>query len=254
MGDTGRNAPSEPIRAGGINGAMLNYSAASPSASPAGSGHLRVLLVEDHPITRQGLRAVLGGQPNLSVCGEAETAEQGLALGRSLAPDVALVDLTLRSGNGLDLTRELRAQAPQVAVLVLSMYPDTGYAERALRAGARGYLSKSDAADQLVTALRRVAGGGFFISEGELDRLAKGRKFKRKADPSLPMDTLSPRESEVFALLGEGYSTAQIAHKLALSSKTVDTHREHLKEKLGLRSGAALIRYAIEWGNLSGVS
>lgn len=215
---------------------------------PAAARKSFVLLVDDHPITRKGLRVLIEGQPGFSVCAEVENGEQALACVAATRPDVAIVDISLPSANGIELTRLMKARAPEMPILVLSMHDENIYAERALRAGANGYLMKQEAGDSVVPALRKVLQGDVFLSARMRDRMA-GRFFpKRRNSVTFAIDTLSDREREVFELLGEGFSTRQISEKLGLSSKTIDSYREHLKLKLGLKSGAELVHHAIQWG------
>jgi DNA-binding NarL/FixJ family response regulator len=150
--------------------------------------------------------------------------------------------------NGIDLTRDLKLRAPQLPVLVVSMYEETAYAERALRAGANGYLMKHEAGDRIVTALHEVLRGNLFLSDRAQARMASCFAPKRRTAAAFPIDSLSKREREVFDLIGDGFGTRQIGERLQLSSKTIDTYREHLKFKLGLKTGSDLVRHAIEWG------
>jgi DNA-binding NarL/FixJ family response regulator len=212
---------------------------------------LRVLLVDDHPITRQGMKALIEQQRNLEVCGEAESAADALRLVEALSPDLAVVDISLRHDNGIELTHELKSRVPGVVVLVVSMLEETTYAERALRAGAGGYLMKQEAGERFTTALQQVLRGDVFLSPRMQERLGRRVLPKRKAH-IFPFDTLSERERQVFELIGDGFSTRQIAEKLNISSKTVDSYRDHLKLKLGLDSGAELVRHAIAWGRTKG--
>jgi DNA-binding NarL/FixJ family response regulator len=226
---------------------------ASPAVSSATSTRkCRVLLVDDHPVTRQGVRAVLATASDLEVCAEANDSESALRLVAALHPDLAVVDVSLAGANGIELTRELMQQSPQLRVLVMSMHEETAYAERALRAGARGYLMKHEAGDKVLTALHQLMRGDVFIGARVQERMSRRLPPKRKLDVAFPIDTLSDREREVFELIGDGYSTRQIGERLGLSSKTIDSYREHLKLKLGLESGAALVRHAIEWGRTKG--
>jgi DNA-binding NarL/FixJ family response regulator len=221
--------------------------AAQPATETDASRKVRILLVDDHPITRQGMRAMISLQHNLQVCGEADNASDALRMLGEFQPDVAVVDITLPQANGIELTREMKSRAPQLAVLVVSMHEETSYAERALRAGAQGYLMKQEAGERFGTAVQQVARGDIFLSPRMRERLARRVTPKRKAN-DFPFDTLSDRERQVFELVGDGFSTKQIAEKLRLSSKTIDSYREHLKLKLGLESGAELVRHAIAWG------
>lgn len=207
----------------------------------------RVLLVDDHPVTRQGMRAIIDQQLDFEVCAEAANAAQALQLAETAPPEIAVIDIALGAESGIELTRRIKARSPAIAILVVSMHEETAYAERALRAGAHGYMMKEDSADQLVAALRQLLRGEIFVGPRVRQRMAQRLAPKRHAT-AFPIDTLSDREWEVFTLLGDGYSTREVGERLKLSSKTIDSYREHLKEKLGLRSGAELVRHAIEWG------
>lgn len=215
-------------------------------------GRLQVLLVDDHPITRQGMKALINQQPNLEVCGEADNAPQAIELVGKLHPDLAIVDIALKTTNGIELTKNIKAQSPDVPVLIVSMHDEGVYAERALRAGAMGYLMKQEASEKVVVAIQRVLRGEIYLSDKIKEKMLH-RLVNRKGDPRIfSIDTLSDREMEVFHLIGNGYSTRQIAQKLNLSSKTIDSYREHLKLKLNLESGAELVRHAIQWARNQG--
>lgn len=207
----------------------------------------KVLIVDDHPITRQGLRVLVDQQPDFAVCGEADNAAVAMDLAAKLKPDIAIVDITLRTANGIELTKNLRAHSPTLLILIVSMHDEELFAERALRAGAKGYLMKHEASDQIVNALRRIANGDIYVSGRVQARMLSRMVNSRTGEVASPVESLSDREMEVFQLLGNGYSTRQIAERLNLSVKTIDSYREHLKLKLNLETGADLIRYAIQW-------
>jgi len=208
----------------------------------------RILIVDDHPITRQGLCAVINQQTDLEVCGETDTAPVAVELFQKLKPDLAIVDIALKTSNGIELTKNLKTLDPKFPVLVVSMHDENLYAERAMRAGAMGYLMKQEAGENIVTAIRRVLNGEIYVSEAVKNRMLHRLVNKRGETQQFSIDTLSDREMEVFQLIGQGYSTRQIAERLNLSSKTIDSYREHLKLKLNLTTGAELVRYAIQWG------
>jgi len=214
----------------------------SPSLSK-----LRVLLVDDHPITRQGMRALINQQLNLEVCGEADSAPEAIALLAKLAPDLAIVDVSLKSTNGIELTKNMKAQAPNLPILVVSMHDELLYAERALRAGAMGYVMKQEAGDKVALAIQHLLRGEIYLSPKMKEKMLHRFVNKKNDQLVFSIDTLSDREMEVFQLIGNGFSTRQIAQKLNLSSKTIDSYREHLKLKLGLETGAELVRHAIQW-------
>jgi DNA-binding NarL/FixJ family response regulator len=217
-----------------------------PVAPPV-STKLKVLLVDDHPITRQGLKALVNQQPNLEVCGETDGAAQAIELLGKLQPDLVIVDVSLKTTNGIELTKNLKAHAPNLPILVVSMHDEALYAERALRAGAMGYVMKQEAGEKVALALQHLLRGDIFLSPRMKEKMLHRFVNKKREGMVFAIDTLSDREMEVFQLIGNGYSTRQIAQKLGLSSKTIDSYREHLKLKLGLESGAELVRHAIQW-------
>jgi len=204
---------------------------------------LRILVVDDHPIVRLGIRQMISTEPDLEICGEAESVEAALQLAGALKPDLALVDLSLAEGTALALIRELSERAPGVEVLVLSMHDETLYAERVLRAGARGYIMKQTAIDGLVGAIHQVASGGVYVSprmtQSVLERLRDAATGPRGL-----LSNLTDRELEVFDLIGHGKSTAAIARELGVSVKTVETYRANIKTKLKLKSASDLLRLA----------
>jgi DNA-binding NarL/FixJ family response regulator len=207
----------------------------------------KVLIVDDHPIVRQGLRRMIEPEPDLVVCGEVQTEREARAAIRALAPDVVIVDISLAQGDGLELVRDVHAQRPELPMLVLSMHDELIYAERLLAAGASGYIMKQAASDQLLIALRRVLDGETYLSEslsGNLGRIEGAGGAGVGADP---IDRLSNRELQVLSLIGRGMSSREAAEALGLSVKTVETHRQSLKRKLNLATNAQLLQYAINW-------
>jgi DNA-binding NarL/FixJ family response regulator len=211
----------------------------------------RVLLVDDHPIVRRGLGQLIERQPDLMVCGEAQDVDDALRAAEKTSPDAAIVDLCLRNSSGLDLIRAMKERFPSVLLLVLSMHQDSFYVERALREGIMGFLAKEEAAGAVLVALRQVLNGEFYLSEQMSAKLVgKMVLDKRGGASSFPMERLSPRELEVFELLGEGFSTRAVAQQLHLSVKTVETHRAKIKEKLRLRDGVELLQRAIQWAQV----
>ncbi len=219
----------------------------APPERPSGPAKVRVLIVDDHPVTRQGVAALLSQQPDLEVCGEADSAPRAIELIEKLHPDLAIVDVTLKSTNGIELTKNIKAQAPNVQVLILSMHDESLFAERALRAGATGYLMKHEASQKVITAIQRVLRGELYLSDNIKEKMLHRLVNHKTEEVVFPIDALSDREMEVFQLIGNGYSTRQIAAKLNLSVKTIDSYREHLKLKLNLETGSDLVRYAIQW-------
>jgi DNA-binding NarL/FixJ family response regulator len=208
----------------------------------------KVLIVDDHPAVREGLALRISSQPDLEVCGEAGDVGEALALVASARPDLAVVDIALPSGDGIDLIKRLKARDGALRVLVWSMYSEESYAERALRAGALGYINKRQATQRIIDAIRRVLQGKVYLSEGTAETLL-GRTVGRTGGVTLPVpqECLSNRELEVFRLLGEGLETAQVAARMHVSPKTVETYQARIKEKLRLESGKELIRLATTW-------
>jgi DNA-binding NarL/FixJ family response regulator len=217
-------------------------------AGPGAVRPLRIVIVDDHPIVRKGLAQLINCEPDLAVCGESADPEGALAVIGAEAPDVAVVDLSLGTGNGLDLVKALAAAHPAVGVLVLSMRDELLYAEGALRAGARGYIMKQEATRDLLAAIRQVASGRSYVSERVSERIHSGIQGRgMEADGALPMDRLTAREREVFELVGRGLGPRDIAQRLDMALKTVESHTAHIKEKLGLTSGRELARLAVIW-------
>lgn len=227
----------------------INSSAASV---PAGKGQRRVLIVDDHPIVRQGLRRMIETEADLVVCGEVQTEREARAAIRALVPDVVIVDLSLAQGDGLELVRDVHAQRPDLPMLVLSMHDELIYGQRLLAVGASGYIMKQAASEQLLVALRRVLSGGIYVSESLANSLEKAGTSSTDGVADDPIDRLSNRELQVLSLIGRGLSSREAADGLGLSVKTVETHRQSLKRKLNLATNAQLLQYAINWyGNRS---
>jgi DNA-binding NarL/FixJ family response regulator len=206
----------------------------------------KILLVDDHPLTRHGMAQLIGQQPDLEVCGEAGNAEQALESVRALKPDLVLVDVTLPGKPGLELIKDITALHAQVLVLVVSMHDETLYAERALRAGARGYLMKSAGGEELVKAIRHVLAGQVYVSQGLSARILDSMSGAGTRAAGV-LSVLSDREFEVFQLLGEGLTTQEIGSRLHISGKTVESHRLHIRDKLGLKTPPQLTKYAVRW-------
>jgi DNA-binding NarL/FixJ family response regulator len=206
----------------------------------------KVFLVDDHPIVRQGLALFIEREPDLMVCGEAEDATSALQAIRDSSPDFVILDISLNGPDGLELLKTLRVRYPNLPALVLSMHDESVYAERALRAGANGYIMKQEAADKVITAIRHILGGDVYLS----DRLTKQmlQQFVNGSiSPRDPLAKLSDRELEVFRLIGAGHGTRQIADEMHVSTKTVESYQAHIKEKLALRNARELVQYAVEW-------
>jgi len=206
-----------------------------------------IFLVDDHPLVREWLTNLIQQQSDLVVCGESADAPQALQAITATKPDVAIVDISLKTGSGIELIKNLKALQPDVSVIVLSMHDERLYAERALRAGARGYIMKSETAKKVITAIRQVLAGKIYMSESLaalfVEKFVDGRL---PASGSL-VDRLSDRELETFQLLGKGYETRQVAEMMKVSMKTVQAHCAHIKEKLKLTNAAELLREAVRW-------
>ena len=211
------------------------------------SAKVRILLVDDHPLLRRGLRTLLEQHGRFEVCAEADSAPVALDMVRKFGPDLTIVDISLKSANGIELTKGLRAQAPSMRVLVVSMHDENLYAERALRAGAMGYLMKDEAGDKILIALDRILQGEIYVSDRLKEKMLHRFVNHHAEKVESAIDTLSDREMEVLQLIGNGFGTRAIASQLKLSVKTIDSYREHLKLKLDLQTGADLVRYAIQW-------
>ncbi len=219
---------------------------AQQQISDKAKGVSRILVVDDHPILRQGLSQLINLEMGLEVCGEAEDANVALKLIVTLKPEVMILDLSLKGMNGLEFLKILKVKHPKLPVLVLSMHEESLYAERSIRAGARGYIMKQEGTELLITAIRKVLSGEIYVSENltsqMLSRLAENPIDSTRS----PMDQLSDRELQVFQMIGEGLGTRQIAEKLCISVKTVESYREHIKQKLNLKNSVELIHQAIE--------
>jgi DNA-binding NarL/FixJ family response regulator len=222
---------------------------APSTTGPAGanSGKAGILLVDDHPIVREGLVRVIDQTVDLAVCGQAESISQALAAIELAKPQLVIVDLSLGGQNGIELIKDIKVRYPGLPVLVHSMYDESMYAERCLRAGARGYVMKQEPPPRLLDAVREVLKGEIHLSTAMtkqmLCRLSNGQPTKSDS----PSDVLSDRELEVFELLGRGMRTKEIARELSLSDKTIQTHREHIKEKLRIGDAVSLVRHAVRW-------
>jgi DNA-binding NarL/FixJ family response regulator len=216
-----------------------------PGEEIVGKG--RVFIIDDHPLVREGLANLINQQDDLVVCGQAEDAAQALAgLGVTRA-DLALIDISLKTASGLELVKDVGVHFPLVAVIVLSMHDELLYAERALRAGARGYVMKRETTKDVLTAIRQVLGGDVYVSERVVSAMARRLGSSRKPAAASPVEQLSDRELEIFRLLGQGLSTSQIANDLHLSLKTVQAYCARAKEKFGVNSLSELLRAAIRW-------
>lgn len=207
----------------------------------------RVLIVDDHPVFRHGISALINAEADLEICGEASSSPSALEAMRQLKPDVALLDISLPGTNGIELIKLMKAEQPKLPLLVLSMHDESLYALRALRAGALGYVMKAEALTHVLTAIRKVIVGEIFVSPRLSERLIFQAIQSTDAGSGSPVDKLSDRELEVLELLGRGFGTKEVAAELHLSVKTIETHRAHIKEKLGFRDAGEMVRFAIDW-------
>lgn len=207
----------------------------------------RILLVDDHPVTRQGVATLINQQLDLFVCGEADSAHQALEMLQTVKADMAVVDITLKTTSGIELMKSIKVQFPKLPVLMMSMHEESMYAERALRAGAKGYIMKQEANVKILEAINEVLAGQLYLSAKIKEKMLHLLVANKKDHVEFSIDTLSDRELEVFRLIGNGFSTRQIATQLCLSSKTIDSYREHLKLKLRLAKGSELVQHAIQW-------
>ena len=214
---------------------------------PAPSAAVRILIVDDHPIVRRGLIGMINQEPDLKVVAEAENFHQALEAIKADMPDLAVVDLTLEGISGLELIKQIKVMWPNLPVLVLSMHDEMLYAERVLRAGAKGYIMKQEGTERLSLAIRTIMRGEIYVSERMASRMLGKFVGGKREGGSSPLDRLSDRELEVFELLGKGMGTRQVAEKLCVSIKTIESHREHIKLKLGLKSANELIQHATQW-------
>lgn len=207
----------------------------------------KILLVDDHPMMRAGLAHLINRQTDMLVCAEAGQPAEVFSLLTQARPDLVLTDLTMPGRSGLEFVKDLIALQPELPILVISMHDEVVYAERCLRAGARGYIMKESGSENLLTALRRVMSGQTYVSPNVSENILRNISARKPRGSDSPIQALSDREFEVFQLVGQGKSTREIADQLHLSPKTVDVHRGHIREKLGLKDVTALVRYAVRW-------
>jgi DNA-binding NarL/FixJ family response regulator len=225
---------------------MAKNKPAAPKAAPHKSApQKKILVVDDHPLMREGLCGVINHEPDLTVCGVAENAHQAMEAVAKLSPDLALVDITLPGKNGLELVKDLKAMHPHLAILAISMHDESLYAERMLRAGANGYITKQQPPEELVKAIRQVLGNNLYVSREISEKLL--RRFSGQPTKiQSPMEILTDREFEILQSIGEGKSPKEIARQLHISGKTVAVHSANIREKLNLSSTAQLIRFAVQ--------
>src|SRR5437762_11111986 len=207
----------------------------------------RVLLVDDHPILRRGLAQLINQEADMAVCGEAEDAPKAFEAFSTLQPDIAVIDVCLKGGNGIELIKNVKARFPDLPILVLSMHDESLYAERALRAGGLGYIMKEEAIEQVLVAIRRALNGEIFLSDKMKSKMLQQLATGRTKQVMSPIEALTDRELEVFRLIGEGHSTRQIAGELHLSIRTVEAYREYIKAKLNLKNSTELVPHAFQW-------
>lgn len=207
----------------------------------------KVFVIDDHPIVRQGLVQLINREPDLYVCGEAEDTYEALKAMPRVRPDVAIVDISLKGADGIELIKNLKTTTAGLPVLVLSIHDEALYAPRALRAGARGYIMKQEATENVLVALRRVLGGDVYLSDRMTNKMLVRFVGGQTPAQGFLVDRLSDRELEVFRLIGQGHGTRRIAEQLHLSIKTVESYREHIKEKMMLRDASELVRHAVQW-------
>lgn len=207
----------------------------------------KVFIVDDHELVRQGLRQLIEGEIDLKLCGEAANVSDALKMRASLKPDVAIIDISLPDGNGLDLIKQLHNWQPKMRIIALSMHDDELYAERALNNGASGYINKQDSAQKLLVGIRQVIKNKIFVSPKITKRLKQRESTNISSEKNSRILKLTDRELQVFSSIGEGMKTKDIAKNLKLSIKTIETHRRHIKDKLSLTSGIELVRAAIMW-------
>ena len=205
----------------------------------------KILIVDDHPLVRTGFAQLIGDCPDLEVCGEAGDMAEALKQIDATKPDLAIIDLSLAGGSGLDLIEHIKSRDKDILMLVASMHDETLYAERVLAAGARGYINKQEAQESIIHAIRQVLAGKVYLSQQMTDRLLSGMVDANNEKRDI--DALSNRELQVFELIGRGVSTSQMAGQLNLSTKTIETHQAHIKKKLGLGSAHELTQRAIRW-------
>jgi DNA-binding NarL/FixJ family response regulator len=207
----------------------------------------RILIVDDHPVVRRGLRMLIDDEPDLFVCGEASDADEAIRVLDAKKPDLVIVDLSLKESSGLELIKRIKSRNAAAKMLVSSMFDESLYAERVLNAGALGYVSKQEAMEKVIEAIRCVLSGRVYLSAAMSDRMLHRLARDHQATQRSPVETLSDRELEVFEMIGRGRTTAEIAGQLHLSVKTVETHREKVKAKLGLKTAAELYQHAVRW-------
>lgn len=208
---------------------------------------IRVFIVDDHPLVRQGLTQIIGGQEDFEVCGEAEDSSTAMRGIDNTAPDVVIVDISLQGNNGLELIKNLKAIHEKLPILVFSMHDESIYAQRALRAGAKAYVMKKESSEKIIEAIRKILKGEIYVSPRVADQVLHQIVNGPSNTSASPVDRLTDRELEVVQLIGRGLSTREIAESLHLSVKTIESHRAHVKEKLNLRNATELVQFSVQW-------
>jgi DNA-binding NarL/FixJ family response regulator len=222
---------------------------AKKQQSKAKEERTTIVIVDDHPLIRKGLSELINQEKDLVVCGQAEDAHEAMQVIKTLQPDIVVVDISLKETSGRELIKDIKTQYPSLPVLALSMHDESLYAERALRAGAKGYIMKAEATEKVITGIRTVLSGELYVSDRMSAKMVRKLVGGGPETGASPIDHLSDRELEVFLSIGRGQGTRQIAEKLHLSIKTIETYRAHIKEKLNLADAAELLQYAIRWVN-----
>lgn len=217
------------------------------TADQRSTDHIRVYLVDDHPAIREAVRETIEDTIDMEICGETSSSDEAFREIEEMRPDVAIVDISLNDAHGLDLVQNVRAQYPDVRMVVFSMYDENVYAERAIRAGAAGYLMKSEPTKNIVEAIRSAHEGEVYLSRKMSSRILNKVAMGRTSEPSFAIDELTDREMAVFQMLGQGYSVQEIQDRLSLSRKTIETYRRRAKEKLGFDTVSELLQYAVQW-------
>ena len=208
---------------------------------------IRIFIIDDHPLVRSGLKQLIEGEADLNVCCEADCIKGAIDIIAKCMPDIAIIDLSLPDGNGLDLVKRMQSHYPDIPVLVSSMHDENLFAERALLTGAKGYINKQEAGEQVIHAIRQILKGGFYVSQRIRDHLNLPAAGAADKAPRSRIELLTNRELQIFEFIGQGLGTAGIADKLHLSIKTIETHRANIKKKLGLDSSTELTRRALQW-------
>ena len=212
----------------------------------------RILLVDDHPLLRAGISKLINEQKDLEVCGEVDTAKKTIDTIKATKPNIVVLDISIKGDSGIEVLKDIKVHAPDVKVLILSMHDETTYAPRTLRAGASGYITKEQAPESVINAIRAIQKGETWLSDRMKSKMLTYFARGASAPSTSPVDVLSDRELEVLTLLGRGIGTRQIAQQMGLSVKTIESHRAHIKEKLQLESAPQLLRFAIEWVDSEG--